>query len=619
MEKRAWWRWGQAAGRQEEPVRDPEEGREDGREEVRNTAAPAGPPLPGHAVTDYAVPDYQVPEYTVPDYSGPDLTPPPGQGTGRGPDTGHGPGAGRDREPRREYEQGREPRQGQDPRYEQGREPRQEYEQGQDPRYGPGREPRQGYGQGREPRRGRDPRRGQGREPSYPPGRQGGPRPDARRPDGPPPHDAGYGPSRPGSAPAWAHRPPQDSPRPDTARPYEGGAAAGGPYAPASAPRHTPPRADRPPALPQRYAPRRQEYAPQDPGAPRAPEPRREAGGPQAPGAPRPGHAAPSGPGATRPEGPSAAGVPGEGGETGPWRRIVVGTPAAWLEPKPPPADPYRPDTLFDGWSTPHLTVRLASVRGDAHRSGRQPRQDDVTVAWHEPSGAIAFAVADGVSSAPRSHVGAALACRTAVNDLLAQLDEDRPEPDWSRVLQAAAYQLLMRVARGREPGEGDQAEAIRTLATTLVTGTVAPTGDGGMRVTLVRAGDSSAWCLRQGEFAPLLCDEEAGPDEISSTAVVALPRLSARSRPMTCTLPPDGVLLVGTDGFGVPLGDGTGLVGELFARGLTVPPRRPQALAHLLDFSRETFDDDRTLLAVWPRHRLPGDNRWPAPTGGGW
>ncbi|WP_437045054.1 protein phosphatase 2C domain-containing protein [Streptomyces sp. enrichment culture] len=331
------------------------------------------------------------------------------------------------------------------------------------------------------------------------------------------------------------------------------------------------------------------------------------------PGVHQPGHAAPW------PEGgPSATGAPTGSRETGPWRRIVVGTPAAWLEPKPPPADPYRPDTLFDGWSTPHLTVRLASVRGDAHRSGSQPRQDDVTVAWHEPTGAIAFAVADGVSSAPRSHVGAALACRTAVNDLLVQLGEDRPEPDWSRVLQAAAYQLLMRVAHGREPGEQDRTEAIRTLATTLVTGTVTPTGDGGMRVTLVRAGDSSAWCLRDGEFTPLLREEDSGADDISSTAVIALPRLSARSRPLTCTLPPDGVLLVGTDGFGVPLGDGTGLVGELFARGLTVPPQRPQVLAHLLDFSRETFDDDRTLLAVWPRHRLPGSNRGSGRPGGG-
>ncbi|MGA5314839.1 protein phosphatase 2C domain-containing protein [Streptomyces pseudogriseolus] len=248
--------------------------------------------------------------------------------------------------------------------------------------------------------------------------------------------------------------------------------------------------------------------------------------------------------------------------------------------------------------------MRLASVRGDAHRSGGQPRQDDVVVGWHEPTGTVTFAVADGVSAAPQSHVGAALACRTAVNDLLAQLEEDRREPDWSRVLHAAAYQLLMRVARGREPDEQDRAEAVRTLATTLVTGTVRPDGRGGMHVTLVRAGDSSAWCLQQGRFTALLHDEDPGSNDISSTAVVALPRLSAQSRPMTYALPPDGTLLVGTDGFGVPLGDGTGRVGELFAAGLSAPPQ-PWTLAHLLDFSRETFDDDRTLLTVWPRHRL--------------
>ncbi|MFF4502641.1 protein phosphatase 2C domain-containing protein [Streptomyces sp. NPDC001401] len=328
---------------------------------------------------------------------------------------------------------------------------------------------------------------------------------------------------------------------------------------------------------------------------------------PQRASAPR--HAAPGPqPGSAQPgSGPSE---PDSRRVTSRWRRIVLGRAAAQVEPKPPPADPYRPDTIFDGWSTPHLTVRLASVRGDQHRFDGRPRQDDVVVAWHEPTATVVFAVADGVSSAAQSHVGAALVCRTAVNDLLAQLGQDRSGPDWTRVLQAARYQLLMRVARGREPDEHDKAEAIRTLATTLVAGTVAPTRDGSMDVTLVRAGDSTAWCLQQGQFNPLLSDGDSGPEEISSTAVVALPRLSARAREMNYTLPPDGVLLVGTDGFGVPLGDGTGMVGDLFGSELAVPPAEPRTLAHLLDFSRETFDDDRTLLAVWPRHRLSGGTR---------
>lgn len=314
-----------------------------------------------------------------------------------------------------------------------------------------------------------------------------------------------------------------------------------------------------------------------------------------------PRHAAP---GAPEPEADRSASDSRNG--TSRYRRVVLGTPAAHVEPKPPPGDPYRPDTLFDGWSSPDLTVRLASVRGDQHRFDGRPRQDDVVVAWHEPSATVVFAVADGVSAAAQSHVGAALVCRTAVNDLLVQLGEDRPAPDWIRVLQAARYQLLMRVARGREPDEGDLAEAIRTLATTLVAGTVAPAEGGRMHVTLASAGDSSAWCLHQGRFNPLLSDKNSGPGEITSNAVVALPRLSTLSRRLSYTLPADGVLLVGTDGFGDPLGDGSGMVGELFAE-LAVRPPEPRGLAHLLDFSRETFDDDRTLLAVWPRHRLSG------------
>ncbi|MCN9241983.1 protein phosphatase 2C domain-containing protein [Streptomyces sp. RY43-2] len=397
-----------------------------------------------------------------------------------------------------------------------------------------------------------------------------------------PQRSAPSGPGRQDTSWSQSGPPRQGAPEAPGDREMRGGAPGDAAAPPAAGPRHAAPRRQEP-------APQQQPQQPQQPHGPtRGPLLGQPYGQPYAPPAPDPRRA----------------------DDEDRWQRIVLGRPSARVEPKPPPADPYRPDTIFDGWSTPHLTVRLASVRGDAHRFGGSPRQDDVVVACHEPTGTVVFAVADGVSSAPLSHIGAALACRTAVNDLLVQLGERREELDWSRVLNAAAYQLLMRVAHGREPAEAEHAEATRTLATTLVTGTVAPAEGGILHVTLVRAGDSSAWCLRGREYTPLLDDEDPGSEEISSTAVVALPRLSARSRSISYKLPPDSVLLVGTDGFGVPLGDGTGLVGDLFATGLAVPPPEPRTLAHLLDFSRETFDDDRTLLAVWPRHRLPGGPR---------
>ncbi|MEU1216929.1 protein phosphatase 2C domain-containing protein [Streptomyces sp. NPDC005790] len=351
---------------------------------------------------------------------------------------------------------------------------------------------------------------------------------------------------------------------------------------------------------------------------------------------PSAGHRAPAGEGQRAPSSPShqrqARGpvpaqetreprLPGAGLPL--WARIILGRPAARFEPKPPPADPYRPDTLFDGWSTPELTVRLASVRGDAHRFGGQPRQDDIVVASHEPTGSVVFAVADGVSSAPQSHVGAALVCRTAVADVLQQLDEERPQVDWKRTVTAAAYQLLMRVTRGSDPTPEQQREAQVLLATTLVTGVVRLTGSGLLEVNLVHVGDSGAWMLHKKRFHPLLGGKEERADGVFSSAVSALPWLPPQIEGTWYTVPEDGVLLVGTDGFGDPLGDGTGIIGSMVAYELGRPPREPQALAQLLDFSRETFDDDRTLLAVWPRHRLdesgsPGAaTAWPHEAGG--
>ncbi|MEK8143913.1 protein phosphatase 2C domain-containing protein [Streptomyces sp. M10(2022)] len=243
------------------------------------------------------------------------------------------------------------------------------------------------------------------------------------------------------------------------------------------------------------------------------------------------------------------------GAHTPSWARLLFGRPTARFEPKPPASDPYRPDTLFDGWSTPGLTVRLASVRGDAHRFGGQPRQDDIVVAAHEPTDAVVFAVADGVSAAPQSHVGAALACRTAVADVLRQLDEER-QVDWKRVVTAAAYQLFMRVSRGAEPTREQMREAQDLLATTLVTGVVRLTAGGQLEVNLVHVGDSGAWMLHEKRFHPLLGSKGRVRTGSSPPPCRRCPGCRSRSRDLVHG-PRGRVLLIGTDGFGDPLGDG--------------------------------------------------------------
>ena len=341
---------------------------------------------------------------------------------------------------------------------------------------------------------------------------------------------------------------------------------------------------------------------PADPGSRPATEPPGAAGGP-------PVHNGPPVPvAATRAGGPSEPHRPSGPGEGEMWAPIVVDEPIFDFEPKPPSAvSDYRADTVHDGWSTPDFTIRLASVRGYSHRYNGFPRQDDVAVGFDPESGVVLFAVADGVSSAGQSHIGAAIACSTLVELQRWMLDKEHAI-DLPRAVQKAASRMTDHAAyllRQEQP----EPEAVESLlATTLIAGYIAPDPQGAVAV-LVQIGDSGAWVLKDGHYYPLL-ERKNDPDaQIISSAVSPLPRLPDRIIPAEYGLPPDAVLLVGTDGFGDPLGDGDGQVGQLFAGHLSMPPPA-RGLAHLLDFSRDTFDDDRTLLAIWQRPRKPENPR---------
>lgn len=277
------------------------------------------------------------------------------------------------------------------------------------------------------------------------------------------------------------------------------------------------------------------------------------------------------------------------------WEPIRIDQPALAFEPRPAPW-PSRPDTVCDGWATPHFVVRMASLRGDAHRYGGRHRQDHACAVVHPSTGAVLFAVMDGVSSASHGHVGAEEAGNAALAALCAMLDRG-DAVDWQTVLARAAGALVEH-HRYRTDRNEDLGEVERRLGTTIVAGTVRQTRDG-PAATLVRVGDSGAWVLRRSRYTSLF-EGKRGWDSTVDAAVRALPRLPDRIEPVTTSLRSDSVLLVATDGIGDSLDDGTGLVGQLFAQALERPPPM-LGLAHVIGFSRETFDDDRTLLAVWP------------------
>ncbi|OQZ88457.1 hypothetical protein BST11_22545 [Mycobacterium alsense] len=313
---------------------------------------------------------------------------------------------------------------------------------------------------------------------------------------------------------------------------------------------------------------------------------------------------------AVDPPPPGVPGAPGVSEVVGPTviPQIVVGSPSPPVEPSSIAADyrslPFRPDAVIDGWSTDSLTVRGVSLRGHLHRYNGAPRQDDFAL-HHLPDGRVIVLVADGVSGAPQSHIGAATATRQAAEWLHDHLSADVADTDWQGLLKSTAWALNERAQTLLGLAEPDPVRAEEQLATTLMCAVIEPTGPGRLRAHLIGAGDSVAWLLSDGQFTQILGGKAVSESGVASSAVGGLPRGPTEVTPAVADVHAGEILLIATDGIGDPLGTGQGGVGNLLRDVLTRPcPPSLIEFAHAMDFSRETFDDDRTLVAVWPRRR---------------
>lgn len=284
---------------------------------------------------------------------------------------------------------------------------------------------------------------------------------------------------------------------------------------------------------------------------------------------------------------------------------IVVGNPTPDFEPKAVDEKyrrtPYRPDTVIDGWSRGAFTVRAASLRGYLHRHNGAPRQDDFALALPVQHDRLIVSVADGVSGASQSHIGSTTAVRYATQWLEETAPDGLAKIDWHSLFANTAWTLTQLAASLLSLPEEDAEQAELILATTLTCVVCAPNPHGGLSVTMAGVGDSGVWVLSEGSFRQVLGGKQASESGLSSSAVSGLPRVPTTVAPVNIVVRPDEVLLIGTDGFGDPLGSGNGHVGALFRSCLDGRVPSLIEFGHVLDFSRETFDDDRTLVAVWP------------------
>ena len=205
-------------------------------------------------------------------------------------------------------------------------------------------------------------------------------------------------------------------------------------------------------------------------------------------------------------------------------------------------------------------------------------------------TGTLIAAVADGVSAAPRSDLGAALAVRYATAAVARQLDDGAI--DWLGVFEQAAWALRLGggSCRARTPARSPPRcwwrpyrRAIRTRS----------------RCEVAAVGDSPAFRLRGRNYDLVVGASSAGRRADRWRRRGAAPRRADRRKSAPAHSSRGEALLLCTDGVALPLAGGTGELGRTLARELATPPDVVD-FARLLDFSRSTYDDDRTLIAVW-------------------
>lgn len=197
------------------------------------------------------------------------------------------------------------------------------------------------------------------------------------------------------------------------------------------------------------------------------------------------------------------------------------------------------------------------------------------------------------------------MAANYAAGWMCTHLGDDVSQTDWVMLMKGAAYQLAEQAQTLFRLAEPDPVVAKEQLATTLVCAVIEPLESDVVRAHLVGVGDSGSWLLSPMGFREILGGKAVSSEGISSSAVTGLPWVPTDLSPAVVDFTHSEILLIGTDGIGDPLGNGQGGVGNLLRDVLTRPsPPSLIEFAHAVDFSRENFNDDRTLVAVWPNQR---------------
>ena len=247
------------------------------------------------------------------------------------------------------------------------------------------------------------------------------------------------------------------------------------------------------------------------------------------------------------------------------------------------------PDTAVDAAEAAGLQLRAASVRGVAHRRFGAPRQDSYSIAWQQDTQTLVITVCDGVGAFDRSHEAADLA---AVR-LPALLDGG-----WQQAFEAISAEI----DRHSEATDAD-------MATTVVAARITAADGDRYRAELAWVGDSAAYLLGPAGWRCVAGAVKTLADDGAplSSATAALPVCTPVIGTAEIEFSADSALFLMSDGVADPLGSGAGEVGQSLAQWWAQPPNEFRFAAQV-GFARRSFDDDRTVVGVWPH--VPSDAR---------
>ncbi|MGA4960186.1 protein phosphatase 2C domain-containing protein [Streptomyces lavendulocolor] len=267
------------------------------------------------------------------------------------------------------------------------------------------------------------------------------------------------------------------------------------------------------------------------------------------------------------------------------------------------------PDVVLDGATHGPLTVRAASVRGDSHRWECEPRQDALCVArlggGNPHDTLLLLAVADGVGSAPRSHVGSQTACRTVAGllDTCAEQLVQAVRDGAGTMLTALVSSAVGRTAEALERLAAERGERPAAFSTTL-RALLVPLDPGIRNRGFFAVGDGGLALLRDGawDLDPVgRAPAEPGGDVID-TRTAALPTARHAEAHVLGPAAPGDVYVLSTDGLSSPLAGEPQMRDFLRAAWGSGEPPGPADFLWQTQFRAKSYDDDRTVVCLWER-----------------